>query len=252
MKKTAAGLIILICTVIAVFLAFAAGITFYKRQFFMGDIIAVFTAGMAAFLFARKAYVPTGFFNVRGIPSGDGIAGPVGESALAEDRLSAIKMGGGSGYAGAFLGSETTDNKTAGKERDVPPDEALLAALARSVPELNVKSGLAHAGKNKDAYFNTLRHFCEEYDEYIREIVHFTAEENGLDYSAKLRLLGNIFANMGNGHLSAWAHKLELAFGEDDNAICRNETEPFCYAMYLFKEKLAAAMLLVTDDENNE
>jgi hypothetical protein len=205
---------------------------------------------MVVLLFVRKAYVPTRFFNVRGILHQD--VSPVGEPSLAEDRLSAIKIDGGSGYADVFLGNETVDNKSVGKESNVPPDEALLAALTRTVPELNVKSGLVHAGKNKDAYFNTLRRFCDEYEEYIREIVRFTAEENWLDYSVELRLLRGIFANMGNGYLSAWAHKLELAFGEDDNAICRNETEPFCYAMYLFKEKLAAVMFLVTDDENNE
>jgi HPt (histidine-containing phosphotransfer) domain-containing protein len=132
-------------------------------------------------------------------------------------------------------------------------EDALFESLAVALPELNVKSGLVHAGRKKDIYFNTLKRFCEGYDEFIREIALFTAEESWQNYSMRLRSLKDMLANIGNDYLSAWAHKLELASGAYNEAVCKKETESFCYAMYLFREKLARAAFLniKTSDEDN-
>ncbi|MDR0637873.1 MAG: hypothetical protein LBG27_03050 [Spirochaetaceae bacterium] len=149
-------------------------------------------------------------------------------------------------YSGAFSYETQDPLKTGG-------EDALFESLVVTLPELNVKSGLARADRKKDLYVNMLRQFCEEYDEFIRDIACFAAEESWRDYSMRLRSLKDMFANIGNEHLSAWAHKLELASGKYDDAVCKKETESFCYAMYLFREKLAGAAVLniQTGDEDN-
>jgi HPt (histidine-containing phosphotransfer) domain-containing protein len=149
-------------------------------------------------------------------------------------------------YSGAFPYGSPEPPKTGG-------EDALFESLAVILPELNVKSGLARADRKKDIYFNTLRGFCEGYDEFIRDITRFMAEESWRDYSMRLRSLKDMLANIGNEHLSTWAHKLELASGIYNEAVCKKETESFCYAMYLFREKLAQAAFLnmKTDDEDN-
>jgi HPt (histidine-containing phosphotransfer) domain-containing protein len=253
MKKTADDSVFLVRTVIAVLLAFTAGATLYARLFFMSGIVAVLAVGMVVHLFIQKSVVPSRLFNEPNRPREDEtIAGQVsdGEPNLVPDSLSAVNSSDNAGdYAVIF-----PCNKTIG-DGDVPSnrDAALLVTLSHAVPELNIKAGFAHTGRNNEAYFNMLRRFCEEYDEHIREIVRLMAEESWMDYSVKMRSLKGLFADMGSEHLSTWAHKLESAFSEYDNVVCKNETEPFCYAMYLFKEKLAAAMLLkVADYGNNE
>ena len=133
--------------------------------------------------------------------------------------------------------------KTASPVSQQDDEERLLEILAEK-PDLNVKAGLAHVGKKKDIYLGILRQFCDEYDSYIREITRFTAEENWRDYSIRLHALKSVFMNIGNENLSAWARKLELASSEHDHETCKKETEPFCYAMYLFKEKLLQTPLL--------
>jgi hypothetical protein len=236
MKKIAASPV-LACTVITVLLALTAGVTLYVRYFFIGAIVAALATGMAVFLLVRKTAAPLRFFNKQHRTCEDGtIAKPVSFDNASNDAAASF-------------------NKEAIGEDGILPDtnDILLITLADTIPELNVKAGLAHVGKNNEVYFKTLRRFCKEYDEYIREIVRLAAEENWTDYSAMLRLLKDLFATMGNEHLSAWAHKLESAFGIYDNAICRNETEPFCYAMYQFKENLAAIVCWeAVEDENNE
>lgn len=149
-------------------------------------------------------------------------------------------------YSGAFPYG-TPDSPKMGDE------DGLFESLAAILPELNVKSGLARADGKKDIYFNMLRQFCEEYDEFIRDIACFTTEESWQNYSIRLRSLKNMLTNIGNEQLSIWAHRLELASGKYDEAVCKKETEPFCYAIYLFREKLTGAAFLniKPGDEDN-
>jgi CheY-like chemotaxis protein/HPt (histidine-containing phosphotransfer) domain-containing protein len=116
-------------------------------------------------------------------------------------------------------------------------EDMLLETLV-AITDLNVKSGLSRVGKKKNIYLEVLRSFCGEYDSYIREITRFRAEENWRDYSTRLHALESVFTNIGNENLAAWARKLDLAAADHDAKTCIKETEPFCYAMYLFKEKL--------------
>jgi hypothetical protein len=130
--------------------------------------------------------------------------------------------------SGAFLGEEPPEGEGGA------PVESFAAAGS----ELETKSVSARAGGKDGRYFDVRRRFCEGYDEFIREIVLFTTERNWGDYSAQLRVLKDMFADLGNGRLSAWAHRLAAASGKYNDEVCEKETEPFCYAMYLFREKL--------------
>jgi hypothetical protein len=232
MKKITAGPVFLTYTTVALFLGLIAGLVLSVWHFFVAGIIVAFAAGfiagMAAFFVARKMMIPPRPLK-KHIRWNEAMT-----DAGKRNRLPAEKVTDGiSDYDGS--------SERAGEKGNVPLDREsmLLAELADTFPELNIKAGLSHAERNKGVYFNTLRRFCEEYDGHIREIVRFTAEENWRDYSVRLQLLKNIFADMGNETLSMWARKLELASGRHDSVICKEETEPFCYAMYLFKEKLA-------------
>lgn len=236
MKKNVASIVFLGCTVIAVLLALTVTVILYVQYLFVVAIFSALASGIAVRFFVQKmAFLPPFFYGHK-CPGENGfIVGPVSESKpeLVPGRLPADSAYGYGNF---------------------PPNlnDALFVTLAHTIPELNVKAGLAHAGRDNEVYFKTLRRFCEEYDEYIREIVCLTAEESWMDYSTRLRLLKDLFAAMGNEHLSMWAHKLELGIGECDKTACKNETEPFCYAMYQFREKLASAVFLETTGDKNE
>jgi PAS domain S-box-containing protein len=137
-------------------------------------------------------------------------------------------------------------------EKKKPADEpdaftALFAELA-DIEGLDTKSGLSHVGDNVPAYIGILRQFCTEFDGYVAEIRQYLADEDWKNYSIKVHAMKGIFATIGMDSLSKRAYKLELASKGGDVDTCKNETEDFYEAMYVFTEKLRKTSLTDTGE----
>jgi signal transduction histidine kinase/response regulator of citrate/malate metabolism len=128
------------------------------------------------------------------------------------------------------------------------PENALLDEL-KHIEDLDVKAGLSHVGNNKSAYIQILRQFCVEFDSYIADIKRFWAEENWGEYGIRLHAMKGVFANIGVERISKWAYTLEYASKHGDFALCKNETEAVCEAMYMFREKLLKTPLMDKGEE---
>ncbi|MDR2793584.1 MAG: response regulator [Treponema sp.] len=141
-----------------------------------------------------------------------------------------------------YLPPEKITISKSGEEKD-GPENALLDELAH-IESLDVKAGLSHVGSNKSAYIQILRQFCAEFESYITDIKRFWAGENWVEYGIRLHAMKGVFANIGVESISKWAYTLEYASKHGDSALCKNETEAICEAMYAFREKLLKTSLM--------
>jgi signal transduction histidine kinase/CheY-like chemotaxis protein len=129
------------------------------------------------------------------------------------------------------------------KPQEVDPEAGPLKELT-DIAGLDLRTGLSHVGNDQGTYITILRQFCKEFPDYVAEIQRFRAEENWKEYSIRLHGIKGVLANMGMEKLSQWAYQLEQASKGEDYAVCREETEGICEALYQFWDALRRTAVL--------
>ena len=125
-----------------------------------------------------------------------------------------------------------------------PPSDALSDLAA--VEGLDSGTGLFYAGGSAEAYRETLRRFCVEFERHESTIELCLADRNWKACSTKFHAMKGLFATIGAAGLSQRAHRLELAARNGDADICQRETPGFCAAMRGFGESLRATSIAPT------
>ncbi|MDR3255806.1 MAG: response regulator [Synergistaceae bacterium] len=125
-------------------------------------------------------------------------------------------------------------------------DESLLPLLEKlsHINGLDIETGLYRVDNNKTVYVSILRQFSNGLDKDIAAICAFLAEKNWKEYAVRVHAVKSVFANLGRQGLSDWALALEKAATDGDFAKCEKETEDFCDAMAVFREKLLKAGIM--------
>ena len=127
-------------------------------------------------------------------------------------------------------------------------DGDFLSTKLASVNGLDVKTGLFYAGGNEQAYAETLRRFCAEYERHQATIELCLADQNWKACSTKFHAMKGLLATIGATLLSEKAHTLELAAKNGDAGTCQRDTPGFCAEVRGFKESLCAISLVPPSD----
>jgi HPt (histidine-containing phosphotransfer) domain-containing protein len=150
-----------------------------------------------------------------------------------------------------YLPPDKITTKVPDDKKEINGENTMLIEIGR-IEDLDVKAGLSHVGNNLTAYLQILRQFCNEFDTYNNDIKKFWKEENWREYTIRLHAMKGVFASIGVDSISKWAYRLEAASRNGEYTVCRNETEPICYSMYGFKEKLLATSLMKVEKKEKK